>query len=142
MGLDLTPKDQRIVLVVDNDEGIQRLLQGILVDMGFETRTTWSGYEALALLESRPVDVLLVDDYVADLHVDDFLERVGRSPIQPRTVVMQAARLTSQHVRKYALLGASTVIRKYHLGELCRAVAPCWYQRNQTRSNVSIGRIM
>lgn len=116
--------NNRTALIVDNDESIQRLLQGILQHLGFKTRTTWSGYEALALIESDHLDVLLVDDYVPDLHFHDLLKRVGQLPIQPWIVVMQAAAPTSRDVHQYASLGAS-IVRKHHLGELCKAVSAC-----------------
>jgi len=63
---------------------------------------TWSGYEALTLLESGRVDLLLIDDYVPDLHFDDLLKRVGQLPIQPRILVMQAAAPTFDNVHQYA----------------------------------------
>lgn len=117
--------NNKTALIVDNDEKTQQLLQGILQDLGFETRTTWSGYEALALIKSDPLDVLLVDDYVPDLHFHDLLKRVGQLAIQPWIVVMQAAAPTSDDVRRYALLGVSSVVRKHHLGDLCKAVSAC-----------------
>jgi CheY-like chemotaxis protein len=115
--------NNQTVLIVDNDENIQRLLQGIMQHLGFKTSTTWSGYEALALIKSDHLDVLLLDDYVPDLHFHDFLKRVRQLPIQPRIVVMQATAPTSEDVRRYALLGVSSVVRKHHLGELCKAVS-------------------
>ncbi len=62
--------ERKAVLIIDNDERIQALFQNLLKDLGFETRTTWSGYEALGLLEAGGVDVLVVDNYIADLHVE------------------------------------------------------------------------
>ena len=118
-------RNNKTALIVDNDDKIQRLLQGILQNMGLDTRTTWSGYEALALIRSDHLDVLLVDDYVPDLHFLDLLKRVGQSPIQPWRVVMQAAVPTSHDLRRYALLGASSVVGKHHLGDLCKAVSAC-----------------
>lgn len=122
----LQSKNKKSVLIVDNDEAIQQILQGVLEDAGFDTRTMWSGYEALALLESQASDVLLVDDYVPDLHFYDFLKRVGRLRIQPWIVVMQAAAPAENHVRQYALLGASSVVRKHDIAEVCKAVSSCW----------------
>jgi CheY-like chemotaxis protein len=117
--------NNKTALIVDNDENIQRLLQGILQPLGFKTHATWSGYEALALIKSDHLDVLLVDDYVPDLYFHDLLKRVWQLPIQPWIVVMQATAPTSEHVRQYALLGVSSVVRKHHLGELRKAVSAC-----------------
>lgn len=118
-------KNKKRVLIVDNDEKIQRLLQRMLKCRGFETRTTWSGYEALGLLVSERLDVLLVDDYMPDLHFHDFLERVGRLPTQPWIVIMQAASPTQDQVRRYAMLSATNVVRKHHIAEVCKAVSSC-----------------
>ena len=116
---------KKTVLIVDNSESILVTIQEMLENAGFETRTTWSGHEALALLQSQEFDVLLVDDYLPDLHASDFLYRVGRLPIQPWVVVMQASTPTASHVRRYVSLGASAVVRKHHLVEVCKAVGSC-----------------
>ncbi len=118
-------KNKKKVIIVHNDEAIQRVLQGALEDAGFDTRTMWSGYEALAFLESQPSHVLLADDYVPDLHFHDFLKRVGRLRIQPRIVVMQTPRPTEDDLRQYALLGASAVVSKHDIDQVCRVVSSC-----------------
>jgi CheY-like chemotaxis protein len=130
------PKN-KTALIVDNDEKIQELLKGMLQDMGFEARTTWSGYEALALIKSDNLDVLLVDDYVPDLHFHDLLKRVGQLPIQPWIVVMQAAVPTPDDVRRYALLGVSSIVPKHHLAELCKAISSCCIEDPLARTRVN-----
>jgi CheY-like chemotaxis protein len=127
----------KTALIVDNDEKIQRLLQGMLQDLGFETCITWSGYEALALLESGRVDLLLVDDYVPDLHFHDLLKRVGQLPIRPWIVVMQAAAPTFDHVQQYALLGASSVVRKHNVAEVREAVSSCCIEDRLAKTRVN-----
>ncbi len=71
------------------------------------------------------LDVLLVDDYMPDLHFHDFLERVGRLPTQPWIVIMQAASPTQDQIRRYAMLKATNVVRKHHIAEVCKAVSSC-----------------
>ena len=113
------------VLIVDNNEVILSTFQKVLERAGFDTLATWSGHEALTLLESKEFDVLLVDDYLPDLHTGDFLDRVRRLPIQPWVVVMQASTPTVSHLRHYMSLGALAVVRKHHLAEVYRAVEAC-----------------
>jgi CheY-like chemotaxis protein len=122
---DMMGEAKKKVLIVDNDESVLWTLQSVLGNVGFDTRTTWSGREALALLQSKEFEVLLVDDYLPDLHVADFLNRVGRLPIQPWIVVMQASTPTARHLRHYVSLGASAAVRKHHLAEVCKAVGSC-----------------
>lgn len=111
------------VLIVENDESLQQVLRQTLEDVGFEPRTMWSGYEALALLKAQALDVLVVDDYLPDLHFHDFLKRVGRLRIQPWIVVIQAPRPTADDLRQYALLGASRVVSKHDIDEVCKVVS-------------------
>jgi hypothetical protein len=60
-----------------------------------------------------------------DLHSGDFLTQVALLPIQVRIVVMQAAVPTAGQFLQYASLGASGVVPKHHLAEVCKAVATC-----------------
>ena len=117
--------EKKRVLIVDNSADALQTLQGVLEKAGFDTQTTWSGLEALTLLKSGEFDVLLVDDYLPDLHSGDFLTRVAMLPIQPWIVVMQAAVPTANQLLRYASLGTSGVVPKHHLAEVCKAVATC-----------------
>jgi CheY-like chemotaxis protein len=113
------------VLIVDNNDLALGTLQRLLEDAGFDTRTTWSGHEALALLQSKEFDVLLVDDYLPDLHANDFLERIVRLAIQPWVVVMRGGAPTPAQLRRYTSLGASAVVDKNDSGQIRRAVSSC-----------------
>src|SRR3972149_6742232 len=83
-------KAQRRILIVDNEESIQAALTWLLKSAGYETLATWSGIAALEMLQLSKLDVLFVHNYLADLHVVDFLKRDTQLPIPPRVVVMQA----------------------------------------------------
>src|SRR5690242_16723048 len=100
------------VLIVDNDDRVLMSFQELLENAGFNTVSTWSGHEALGLLRLGLFDVLLVGDYLPDLHAHDFLERVGALPIQPWVVVMQPSAPTSSEFQRYQWLGATSVISK------------------------------
>jgi CheY-like chemotaxis protein len=113
------------ILIVDNDQRALEAFERILARVGFDTRTTWSGREALELLGSQGFDVLLLDDYLPDLHTSEFLSRVGQLPVQPWIVVMQASMPTTNDLLRYATLGAFSVVRKHHLAEVCKAVSSC-----------------
>ncbi len=111
------------VLIVDNNERVLWKLQALLEDAGCDTRTTWSGLEALGLLATKDFDVLLVDDYLPDLHSRDFLERVGRLPRQPWIVVMQCSAPRPGELRRYESLGAVAVVDKRELTKIREAIA-------------------
>lgn len=77
------------VLVVDNNPQILTAIGQELEGLGYNPVMTWSGVEALRLLQSRSFGSLLVADYLPDMYVGDFLERVVRLPVVPRIWIMQ-----------------------------------------------------
>ena len=113
------------VLIVDNDDRILWTFQQLLEDAGFNTTATWSGHEALGLLRSRVFDVLLVDDYLPDLHSHDFLEQVNRLPIQPSIVVMHSDSAKPDDLRCYESLGVAQLVDKRNPVTVCQAVSFC-----------------
>ena len=113
------------VLIVDNDDWILWKFQQLLENAGFNTSATWSGHEALGLLRSGVFDVLLVDDYLPDLHSHDFLERVNGLPIQPSIVVMHGDAAKPDDLQRYESLGVSELVEKRDPVRVCQAVSFC-----------------
>lgn len=113
------------VLLVDNDDRVLWKYQQLLEDAGFNTTATWSGYEALGLLRSGVFDVLLVDDYLPDLHSHNFLEQVNRLPIQPSIVVMHSEMPRPDALRCYESLGVAQLVDKRNPVSVCQAVSFC-----------------
>jgi CheY-like chemotaxis protein len=79
------------ILVVDNDDHMLLALTRELKEMGYDPLATWSGLEALHQLKSRRFGILLVDSYLPDMYIGDFLERVSDLPLIPKIWVMQTA---------------------------------------------------
>jgi CheY-like chemotaxis protein len=126
------------VLIIDNSEDVLNALDKLLKEDGFDTRTTWSGHEALALIQSHSFDVLLVDDYIADLHVAEFLKRVKSQARQPAVVVMRKSKPGPTDVRRYGSLGASAVVDKRDPEQIRRAMtAGAWTQGTTPKSRVN-----
>jgi len=113
------------VLIVDNDDRILWKFQQLLENAGFNTTATWSGNEALGLLRSGVFDVLLVDDYLPDLHSHNFLEQVNRLPIQPSIVVMHSDTPKPDDLRCYESLGVAQVVDKLNPVSVCQEVSFC-----------------
>ncbi len=84
----MSSQTARQVLIVDNNEDVLAHLAKSLTQAGYETTTTWSGVEALKLLESCGFDSLLVDDYLPDLYIGEFLKRLSNFHFRPRVFVM------------------------------------------------------
>ena len=104
-------RNQRI-LIVDNDEQESSKLAATLQHAGYDTITTWSGLEALELLKSQKIDILLVSSYLPDLYIGDFLERLRSLPIKPCSIVMQEG-----HGVAPALAKLASMVGEEHLQE-------------------------
>lgn len=81
-------ENRRRVLVVDSNEDMLSRLGKELTEAGYEATTTWSGVEALSLLDSCVFDSLLVDDYLPDLYIGEFLQKLSALRSCPRIFVM------------------------------------------------------
>jgi DNA-binding NtrC family response regulator len=80
---------RRRFLIVDNNEQESGELVQLLVTLGQEASATWSGRDALDYLALDRFDLLLVDQYVADMYAGEFIEGVLRRPNHPRVVIMK-----------------------------------------------------
>jgi CheY-like chemotaxis protein len=107
------PKGRRSsVLIVENDDHALTFLEALAKNEGFDSRATWSGHEALALIESRPFDVVLVNNHLPDLYYGDFLKRASRQVPHPYIVVMQKGKPLPGAMRRHKTLGAVAVVDK------------------------------
>jgi CheY-like chemotaxis protein len=131
----IPPDNKKKVLIVESNDATAAAFQNKLQDAGFDARTTWSGHEALALLQSNEFDVLLMDNYLPDLHATDFLERLSRLPLQPWVVVMKG-RLAAASVRRYRGLGASSVVNKRDAAQVVQAVSACCAKEPLAKASV------
>lgn len=69
---------QTPILVVDDDEGLNRLVRKALDREGFVTLAAYSGAEALRKLEEKPEALLLLDFYLSDMTAGDVAENLRR----------------------------------------------------------------
>lgn len=82
------PIQRRRLLIVNNDERESTMLMNLAKSMGYEAISTWSGRDALWTLSADQFDLLLVDHYLADMYVGDFINRVHLSPSRPSIILM------------------------------------------------------
>ncbi len=85
----MTESPKKRILIVDNDEQESSKLGAMVQRAGYDPTTTWSGLEALELLTSQKIDLLVVSSYLPDMYIGDFLARLANLPVQPCSIVMQ-----------------------------------------------------
>jgi DNA-binding response OmpR family regulator len=76
------------VLVVDDDRDIRTMLRITLEDAGFSVREAPDGYAALAALEERAPDCMVLDVMMPKLDGYGVLKSMRQRDLAPRTKVM------------------------------------------------------
>ncbi|MCY3018193.1 MAG: response regulator [Planctomycetota bacterium] len=101
------------VLVVDDDEDARRLLLAHLSEEGFDTRTAVNGREALQVLESAWVDLIILDLLMPVMDGETFLETIRRDPRFAQVPVVIVTNKDLLHVDERRLKAiTSGVLRK------------------------------
>jgi DNA-binding NarL/FixJ family response regulator len=104
------PKRERYALVVEDQTTLRELLEALLSEReAFTVETAADGQSALAALERRAFDLVLLDLVLPDMHGFELLSRLAKSPA--RVLVLTA--LARPAVVKEALeRGAHGVVTK------------------------------
>jgi DNA-binding NarL/FixJ family response regulator len=113
---------QPAVLVLHNDEREASELQTLLErNIDCKASITWSGLEALRLLQTGHFDVLVTDDYAPDLYIGDLIERAAALPSPPQVLVLGSDPATPA-VGRYQNLGLCTILEKQRPRTLLQAI--------------------
>jgi CheY-like chemotaxis protein len=109
------------VLVLHNDEREASELQALLeLNTDCKTSVTWSGLEALKLLQAGHFDVLVTDDYAPDLYIGDLIERAAALASPPQVFVLGGN--STAAVSRYQNLGLCTILEKKGPRALLQAI--------------------
>ena len=83
----------KTLLAVDDDPGARRLLQFVLGRTGCDIVTAANGVEALAIVEKRPVDLLVTDLMMAGMDGFELTRALRRMPAYAELpIIMLSAR--------------------------------------------------
>lgn len=104
----------KTILVVDDDVQIGNLLQTLLTQEGYGVVRAYSGTEALLVLESRRIDLMLLDLMLPGLSGEEVLSHAQGIP-----VIVLSARAEVEDKVALLLGGAADYITKpFHTNEL------------------------
>lgn len=96
---------------MDDDEAICRLLLRALARDGFEVTTATSGYEALAVLECKRPDVIIMELALRGMDGIETLKRMREGGETPPVVVLSAYG-TAEGIREALELGVREFLGK------------------------------
>lgn len=99
------------ILVVEDDNGIRMLMEDALADAGYEPVLACNGLEALEVLESKHIDLIILDIMMPKMYGYELLRQIRESGMD-MPVLMVTAKQTLSDKKKGFLLGADDYMVK------------------------------
>jgi len=98
------------ILVADDEPDVRDLIQEILQDSGFEVVTAGNGQQAMAHLESRPIDLLIVDLVMPGQEGLETIRMLRER--QPAVKILAISGSGALYLRVARLMGAQKTMQK------------------------------
>ncbi len=105
------PAEKPVVLVVEDDEVLSRLVKAILKNSGYDSAVASDGIDALMLLGSRKFDLVISDVDMPNLDGFQLLEMMAAKGIDTPVIFLTSYEEPEREVRGLEL-GAADFIRK------------------------------
>lgn len=98
------------ILVVDDERPIVDLIEVYLVNEGFAVEKAYDGAQALALVDSRPIDAAVLDVMLPDISGFELCQRIRQTELFP--IVMLTARVADADKIAGLAMGADDYLTK------------------------------
>jgi two-component system OmpR family response regulator len=107
------------ILIVDDDPHIRKLLQVILSEEGFTILEAQDGKDALSLLDSEKVDLIILDIMMPNMDGWDLCENIRAYYSDSLPILMLTAKgETAQKVKGFNLGADDYLVKPFHPAEL------------------------
>lgn len=102
---DASRQGSETILLVEDDEGIRKLVSGILLEQGYTVLVTRNGLEALKISEQHddPIHLMLTDVVMPQMTVRELTERLAQ--MRPETRVLYVSGYTDDAIVHHGVLG-------------------------------------
>jgi PAS domain S-box-containing protein len=121
---DRRPRGARSILVVDDEPAIRSAISRYLGSLGHIVDAVGSGTEALARLDTRSYDGIVLDVRMADMSGDElFAVLRDKYPAMASRTVFLTGDVQSSHTNEFlAMTGRPSVMKPFALDELARII--------------------
>jgi DNA-binding response OmpR family regulator len=117
-------KDSVDILIIEDDEDINRLLCNIVRKSGYSPKPAYSGTEAVIYLDSQKWDMVLIDLMLPGLSGEDLLKKVTNESNVP--IIIISAKLETQTKINSLRAGADDYITKpFDVDEVSARIDSC-----------------
>ena len=116
------------VLVVDTNQDFLITVERLLEEQGLDTTTIWSVREALALLDSRHFEAVLIGHHPPELDASEILLYSAKAGTPSAFFVLQPIRRESAENGIFLSQGAREVLCKWPCDDLVERVRKCLVQ--------------
>jgi two-component system response regulator VicR len=99
------------VLIIEDEENLNRIYQTILKKKGYETLSAFDGQEGLEKAAAGGVDLILLDMRLPKMTGIEFLREAAKNGNLPPTIIFSNQEVTSEIDEAYSL-GASRYLLK------------------------------
>ena len=99
------------ILVVEDDKNTRRLMEAVLKNSGYSVFTTENGLDALDLLDSQQIDLIVLDVMMPQMDGYTFLKEY-RSTNDSTPILMVSAKTLPDDIKKGFKLGTDDYITK------------------------------
>jgi CheY-like chemotaxis protein len=98
------------VLVVDDDDGVRRLLERVLSNAGYAVRTAGNGNQALEQFRRGAIDALVTDLVMPECEGIETIRIVRKR--NPRLPIVAISGQVDEYLHAAKLLGADVALQK------------------------------
>jgi CheY-like chemotaxis protein len=113
------------VLIVDDEANARNLLREILEPEGYQTLEAGNGQEALKLLESDPVDLIVSDRAMPGMGGLELLEALQKRGQSIPAIIVSAFGEESLWGQAISFGAVDYLVKPYKAAEVLRAVKKC-----------------
>ena len=107
------------ILLIDDDESVQRLFQVALEGAGYRVLIAESGQHGLRLLEHQAVDLILVDIFMPDMDGVEVIQRLRKTRSASKIIAITGKPGATNNLDIARHLGAQdTLMKPFSLQEL------------------------
>ena len=111
------------ILIVDDEPKMQRVLEIMLADQGFDTLKANNGRDALDQLNETAVDLVITDLRMPEMDGIELVKKLAEKPVFPPTIVISAHGSVDTAVEAMRLGAIDYITRPFEVAQLDLAIA-------------------